>query len=49
VRESKFSDRGFVLAVLLAILGLFAGVAYSMIDDEPRQSSVFLLLENARR
>jgi hypothetical protein len=48
VRDSKFVDRGFVLVVLLAIVGLFAGLAFSLVDQQPRQSSFMLFLHNAR-
>jgi hypothetical protein len=38
----------FAAAVLLAILGLLAGVAVSLMDQQPRQGSFRLLLQTAR-
>jgi hypothetical protein len=48
VRDSKFSDRLFVAVVLLAILGLLAGVAISLMDQQPQGGLKLLFLQTAR-
>jgi len=48
VRKSRFVDRCFAAVILLALAGFFAVVAFSLADQQPRRSSMMLMLQNHR-
>ena len=48
MRKSGFGDRAFVVVILLAIAGFFAGVAFSFVDQQPRRSGFMLMLQTTR-
>lgn len=48
MRNSRFADRCFVVVVVLALAALFAGAAFSVIDQEPRATGVSVWLQNFR-
>lgn len=48
MRKSKILDCCFVIAVVVALAGFFAGVAYSIVEPEPGQGAFMLLLRTAR-
>jgi hypothetical protein len=48
VRKSGFADRCFAVVILLSLAAFLAGVAYSLIDQEPRRSGFMLMLQTTR-
>jgi hypothetical protein len=48
MRNSQFLDRCFAAGLLLALVGLFAMVAFALTDSEPRTMRTTLILQGGR-